>query len=269
MTLCPVYGQKVKINQNIRLNSSVPKRAIESPRTLRIWDYPPPEPPYIYHGHGPTPKPDPIIPGKAPVVTGGGGSSGMALIGVGIGAGIPTVIGGGLLGFMLTRHPSSIILPPISSTLNPQISVNKTNSNFYSFQNGEEILYNLVFKNTSQTPIYKDSTMYVKVPAWLDYKPESTYINNVKLTDLAADDELTYFKDDSLLVFNIGNSDTDKGISITFGAKVLTSTVSADEAFCLVKFQSVSNNYETDWKRLSVDANNTLPPVLQKVISTK
>lgn len=270
----PVSGQQVNLNQNMNMNSDIAKNAVSVPQTLPKWKPFPPEPPY--NPDGPTPPDPPIPPGPTPIpivssessgVGKSGGGSSMALVGVGIGASLPIAIGGGVLAIVLGRRHGGVQPLPTNLTLNPPITnnIDPTSTN-YEFKFGEEILYNLIFKNSQPTPIYPDSVMYVKIPSWMEYIPQSAMLNNTKLTDKQDEDILTFYPDESMLVINIGNVDTSEGVVFNFGAKVLTQTVSRKEAFCLVKFQSPSMKYETDWQQLSILQNRPLPISLERVL---
>lgn len=280
------YAQDVTIEEPYLLNSNVSKTSVTVPQALPKWAPPPPEPPY-YPNIGPTPPTPPTPPGPPPtpptpgggggntpsqpsVATSKGGSS-MAMVGVALGAGIPIVVGGGLLGFFLTRKSAPVSLPPVLGNINPSISpiTNDANKTSFDFNFGEEILYYMAFSNNPQSPIYKDSVLYIKIPTWLEYMPDSTTLNNVKLTDEDDNDILTYYKDDSLIVIKVGVANEEPSLAINFGAKVLTQSVSKSEAFCQVKFQSIQYNYSTDWNKMSVYPEKTLPPVLEKILSNQ
>ncbi|MGD9581564.1 MAG: hypothetical protein AB7V50_09345 [Vampirovibrionia bacterium] len=278
------YSQTININQNINLKSEVTVESIKAHYFLPKWSPPPPEPPYLPKpvppgpGPGPTPGPSPSPSpggggGNTPsnsTASSSGGGSGMAMAGVALGVGLPVVIGGSLLGLFLRRKKPPVTLPPVLGNINPTLpNTNNVAQSGFTFEFGEEILYYLAFENNQQNPIYSDSVLYIKLPAWLEYLPDSTTVNNVKLSDKADDDILTYFKDDSLLIMNIGATNKMPSISINFGAKVLTQSVSKSEAFCEVKFQSIQNNYSTDWNKMSVFPNKTLPPSLETILSNQ
>lgn len=281
------FAQNINIDKAINLDTNVTSQSIKFPQTLPKWAPPPPEPPY-YPNVGPVPPTPPTPPGPPPTppgppTPGGGGDSpshkiatskggsSMAMVGVALGVGIPVVVGGGLLGLFLSRKHAPVTLPPVIGGINPTLPAvsNNANKTSFDFNFGEEILYYLAFNNDSQSPIYNDSVLYIKIPTWLDYIPESTILNNVKLTDEADDDILTYYKDDSLIVINIGVANQEPSLAINFGAKVLTQSVSKSEAFCEVKFQSVKYNYSTEWNKMSVYPEKTLPPVLEKILTNQ
>jgi hypothetical protein len=261
----------VALSQNVRvefdtdfdLKNKIPMRSVTTPKYLPIWTPPPPEKPY-----DPKKKPDPPDPPVPPDPPKphdkkhGGSGMGLALAGVGVS--VPLLVGGGVLALCLSRKKPPY-LPPNPGSLNPKM----TDPISYQFDFGEEILYSLVFKDSEKTPIHPDTLVYIQIPAWLEYQPETTYINNYKLTDKADDDHLIYFKDDNMLVLSMNGIDTAEGIVINFTSKVLTSSVSKKEAFCHVKFQSITNNFETKWLQLSVDDENQLPSSLVNVLNSK
>lgn len=270
----------VNIDSNLNLDSEIQEAAISNPRSLEVWDQSDPDPPFVPDPSGPGGGDTPVGPSPgytasettrtAPPSSSSGGSGGMGAAGAVIGASVGVAGGGGLLALLLTRGGNSVSLPPISNQINPQLAkINAQNNSAYSFQFGEEILYYLLFKNTSRTPIYKDTVLYVKIPVWMEYIDSSTNINNYKLSDDADDDIFTYYKDDSLIVINLGQLKDMDEISLNFGAKVLSRNISKNEAFCQVKFQSINNKYETDWYKMSILPENNLPPVLNKVLKSQ
>lgn len=257
-----------KIDETLKLKNSIDYRAIGMPKVLNIWTPFPTEPAYLDPENPDPPKPPKPAPKpqQGEISTGGGSSAGMAI--AGIGAAVPLLIGGGMLAFFLTKgSPGLKTIPP---QLNPRISYNDTLfDNIFNFNYGEEVNYNMIFKNTEQTPIYSDSVLYLKLPDWLEYIPDSFTVNDIKLTDEVDKDMLAYFKDEKMLVLQIGLFDTQEGALINFTAKVLTETVSPHEPFCTVKFQSISKNYQSKWIEMSLQKDRTLPPEMVDVINKK
>lgn len=261
----PALGQSLQVPFNVNdqfyLNSNILERAISNPYSLQIWKPPPPEAPYLPNKtniEDVTTSTDSNFP--ISTFSGHSGLSAGVITAIVLGTSLPILFEGGLLALSIKKSGGSILLPVKNSS--------RPGDTTYCFNYGEEIMYNLVFKNSEETPIYPDTVMYIKVPSWLEYKVESTNINNTKLTDEADDDVVTYFSNDSLLVINLGNIDPGDGIVITFNAKVLTQTVSMQEAFCLVKLQSISQKFESDWRPLSIFQDRQLPPKLERIFET-
>jgi hypothetical protein len=273
MSIAPAFSQstRIKINQNLDLRNDLPKTSVKNHLALPVWTIPPPEPPYHPSNDDP-PKPIPPKPRPTPHheiihTESSGGSRGMGVAMAGVGVSAAVLVGGGLLAFFLTRG-GPYYLPTKTGSINPPVNTS-TASGIYNFNVGEEVQYNLVFKNSPKTPIYKDTIAYIQIPDWIDYVPQTIFVDNARLTDAADNDIATYFKDDKMIVLKVGDLDTQKGIMISFITKVLTATVTKEEAFCRVKFQSVANNYDSDWKKLSIDPEMQLPPFLKSVVETK
>jgi len=116
----------------------------------------------------------------------------------------------------------------------------------------EEILYNIDFKNSPQTPIYSDTITLIKIPDWLKYSENSVKFNNTKLTDEEDKDRLAYLPKDKVLKISLKNFNANNKITITFNAKPLVYNATENGPYCLIKFQSKSRNLEMNWKPFSV-----------------
>lgn len=284
---CPIFGQaiNIEIEDDILIHSVVEESGISNPQSLPRWTPPPEEPQYL-----PNPSLTSKIKGfkqlpqnittSSPVTlnnkttfpSGNSGGSGINIAAITLGTSIPISILGGTLAMLILKHRSPLVLPPLPVSSNPKIPTISPNTDplvpNYDFTFGEEIFYYLVFKNSDQTPIYPDTRMYVKIPYWLEYTPDTLTINNFKLTDQAGDDMFSLFNDESLLLINIGEVSEEENIIMTFRARVLSQSITKDEAFCQVKFQSPQNKFETNWHKLSVNPQNKIPSNMNNLLVT-
>lgn len=151
----------------------------------------------------------------------------------------PVATGTGLI-----KKPDSTTKPNDKRT---EISVN----NDINSIGNEEILYNIDFTNSKETPIHYDTEIFIKIPEEFNYSEGSTKFNNKKLTDEIDKDRLTFLRAENTLKINLKGVNKNKRISINFGAKPLVPNISGNSTYCMIKFQSKSNNSKLDWKPFS------------------
>lgn len=121
------------------------------------------------------------------------------------------------------------------------------NNDINDFSNGE-ILYNIDFINSEETPIYSDTVIFIKIPEELKYSENSLKLNNQKLTDESDKDRLNFLNEDNTLKISLKELNKNKRITINFGAKPLTSNIPEKTPHCLIKFQSKFQKSELNWK---------------------
>ncbi|MEW5821448.1 MAG: hypothetical protein AB1782_14750 [Cyanobacteriota bacterium] len=273
----PIYSQtqKFQFDQDGILNTFVAPKSVTFPLGLEVWDPTPEEPSYL-------PNPGNNSTGSSlstfninntnaeftnsNLVSGPGNTA----LAIALGTGIPVGLYTGVLTFLLLRKGKSVSLPPLVGSTNNPISNLTANSTYnqpgFGFKFGEELTFCFVIKDTIATPIYSDSIMYIKLPSWLNYSPESTLINNIKFTDIKDIDSVTYFEEESLLLIDIGSLKNNQNLILTFSGKILTESVLENEPFCCIKFQSLRNNLDTKWFDMpinktisdSIDINNII-----------
>lgn len=197
------------VNQS--LNADISKQAIEAPLTLPVWI-----PPYY----------------AVPVAV-------KTINHLNI---LRSVVAPALTGAGLIKKPK----PKDKNSEEDSDIMMSENNDINNFGN-EEILYNIDFKNSAQTPIYKDTLMFIKIPDWLKYSYGSLKLNNEKLTDEKDKDRLTFLMEDKILQISLENLNTNNKITLTFGAKPITTNIPENNSYCLIKFQSKSKNTEMGW----------------------
>lgn len=115
----------------------------------------------------------------------------------------------------------------------------------------EEILYNIDFINSKETPIYSDTEIFIKIPKELKYSESSLSFNDQKLTDELDKDRLTFLQEDNTLKISLNGVNKNKRITIVFVAKPLVSDIAPNIPYCLIKFQSKLHKSQFDWKPFS------------------
>jgi hypothetical protein len=133
---------------------------------------------------------------------------------------------------------------------NANFSMMPPNNNINNFGN-EEILYNIDFKNSPETPVYHDTIIFIKIPDWLKYSEGSLKLNNQKLTDKKDKDRLVFLPEDGILKISLKNINLKQKITVTFGAKAISANNSENIPYCLIKFQSKSAKNEMEWQPFS------------------
>jgi len=121
------------------------------------------------------------------------------------------------------------------------------NNDINDFSNGE-ILYNIDFINSEETPIYSDTVIFIKIPEELKYSENSLKLNNQKLTDESDKDRLNFLNEDNTLKISLKELNKNKRITINFGAKPLTSNIPEKTPHCLIRFKSKFQKSELNWK---------------------
>lgn len=277
---CPLFGQSLEIefDQAGILNTIVEPESVNNPAILKQWTPRAAEPPYLPNPKGknnnastPIIQTNPVnltpnIPQGSKTARASGSNA--KTLGIVLGTSIPVGLYTGALTFLLLRKGPSVSLPPIVGSTNLPLNTSTAtpfNAN-HSFKFGEEVLYYLILEDTSQTPISEDTVVYIKLPPWLKYEIDSTTLNNNNLTDKTDEDLLNYFEDESLLLLNLGPIKNDNRFIINFAAKVLTQNVSIEEAFCEIKVQSIKNNTESDWFKINLLPQKTIPKNIENLI---
>ena len=198
----------------IDINPEIEEQAIVDPLSLPVWSPP---------------------TGNTDSVIGSSDSSNWGIIVPALGSAIPAIIGGTYA--FLKKNPKATT-PANLQPVNYQTGL------------GGEMLYNIDFKNSQETPIYSDTIIYIEIPEWLSYSNNSLRLNDKRLTDKSDDDRLTYI-DDNILKLNLSGLDGNKKTSITFGARILDKKPDKNESFCTIKFISPYNNIKMEWKPFS------------------
>lgn len=205
--------------QGWNLDTSIPPSAISDPSQLPIWRPPPPERSYIYNSGGKSVSSTPECPISIDPIT------------------VPL--------------PQNVT-PPDSCLYDPGVpsgqSVIRSGGELYN----DRIPYRIVLNNPENAPLREDTMLYIKVGKSITYIPHTTKLNDIRLTDQADSDILSYSKDDNILKVAIGSPNLPPNKVLTFFTRPLEDVILLNGSHCLYKFESKSANYESEWIPLKI-----------------